>query len=268
MSQEDRVKRMREAGIPMPVTQSLMNEGAISAVPVTSRNADKHARLQALKSGAKKQEIQSLVKGKSVQNSFEGIPEPTQKRRPSSQQVSHLDPDKKVPVKNFAGAKPVSGEFAAMEAMYGGNNSAAPINMTSPDSAGASMMNTTQPDLSVQDDGYGPSFDPMGMLAKKRAEMQQSNQYMKHAVAPGQQHSTEEVQQMSESKQQFDLKYMQQMMQEIANKTISEVLNSYTEKNRDKLTYENVIKTKDGSQVIKAQDGKHYKLVPVKLKRN
>jgi len=258
MSQEERMRRMRERGIPMPITQLPINEGAVGTVPVTAQNADKFARLQALKSGANKQQIQSLVKAKTVQNSFEGIPEPSKKRAPQGHPANQIDPSKVVAVQNFSA--PVSGEFAAMEAMMAGaSNMAAPINMNMQPSS--PVMNTTQPELSVQADGYGPAFDPMGMIAQKRADMQKNNAYMQHALAPNQQ------QEVAPGQQQFDLKYMQQMMQEIAQSTISEVLNSYTEKNKDKLTYENITKTKDGSQVIKTQDGHYFKLVPVKIKQ-
>ena len=59
MTQEERIQKMRERGIPMPITQIPLNEGAVGMIPVTSQNADKHARLQALKSGANKQQVQS-----------------------------------------------------------------------------------------------------------------------------------------------------------------------------------------------------------------
>ncbi|MEK6830228.1 MAG: hypothetical protein AABY15_08995, partial [Nanoarchaeota archaeon] len=73
---------------------------------------------------------------------------------------------------------------------------------------------------------------------------------------------------LNTEQQNFNFQYMQQMMEQIARNTISEVLNSYTEKNRDKLTYEHVnVKTSDGTQVIKTQDGKYFKLVPVTLKK-
>lgn len=259
MTQEERMRRMRERGIPMPITQIPINEGAIGAVPVTAQNADKHARLQALKSGANKQQIQALVKSKSVQNSFEGIPEPSRKKIPQGHIGNQVDPSKVVAVQSFAGAAPISGEFAAMEAMMAGAVGASTsINMQ----PSSTVMNTTQPELSIQQDGYGPSFDPMGMLARKRADMQKNNTYMQHAMAPEQQ-----IQELASNQQNFDIKYMQQMMKEIANNTISEVLNNYTEKNKDKLTYENITKAKDGSQVIKTQDGQYFKLVPVKIKQ-
>jgi len=264
--QEQRIERMKKAGIPLPITQLPINEGAVGTVPVTAQNADKHARLQALKSGANRQQVQSLVRAKTVQNSFEGLPEPSQKRRPQGHPGhpgNQVDPSKVVPVQNFAGAAPVSSEFAAMEAMMAGSSmDMSPINMNM--NSSAPTMNTTQPELTVNQDGYGPSFDPVGMLAQKRQSMQKNNQYLQHAVAP-------ELQQqvVAPGQQQFDFNNMQKMMEEIAKNTISEVLNSYTEKNKDKLTYENVnVKTGDGTKVIKTQDGKYYKLVPVKLKNS
>lgn len=258
--QELRMKRMKEAGIPMPVTQMPLSEGAASAVPVTSQNADKHARLQALKSGANRQQMQSLAKAKSAQNSFEGIPEPTQRRRPGNAPGEQVAADKKVAVQNFQASAPVSSEFAAMEAMFGGGPSAGAINMNMP---AAAPVNTTQPDLTVNQEGYGPDFNPSAMLAQKRAAMKTNSEYMQYAVNPEQQ-----VQQTTSSAQQnFDFNYMKQMMEEIAKNTISEVLNSYTEKNKNKLTYENAFKSKDGSQIVKSTDGQYFKMVPVKIKK-
>lgn len=263
MTQEERIRKMREAGIPMPITQMPLSEGSASAIPVTHQNADKHARLQALKSGANKQAVQTLVASKSQQQSFQGLPEVKQKRRPSNQDT----PVQTVAVESsFGPVSPVSGELAAIEAMMGGSSSPA----YNPQPAQQmNMQQTSQPELSIDPDGYGPTFDPVGMLAKKRQQVQQ-NQYMKftqqetveNALAPLQQQA------MTSSEQQnFDFQNMQKMMEQIAKNTISEVLNSYTEKNKDKLTYERVnVKTGDGNQVIKTQDGKYYKLIPVKLK--
>jgi len=270
-AQEQRIERMRNAGIPLPITQQPMSEGAVGAVPVTPQNSDKHSRLQALKSGANRQQVQSLVKSKTIQSGFEGIPEPSKKRKPGNpaNQMSQVAPEAKVPVRDFAGAAPVSGEFSAMEAMYGGGNSAASINMSQQPKINhnqSQIMSTTQPELSVNEAGYGPSFDPAGILAKKRQSMQQSSQYMQHAVAPDLQEQQKDA---ATGQQQFDFKNMHKMMEEIAKKTISEVLNSYTEKNKDKLTYENVnVKTGDGTKVIKTYDGKYFKLVPVKIKNS
>lgn len=260
--QELRMKRMKEAGIPMPVTQMPLSEGAASAVPVTAQNADKHARLQALKSGANKQQIQSLVKAKSMQGAggFQGIPEPTMRKNPNQPGVAS---DKKVAVQNFQAEAPVSSEFSAMEAMFGGEPSAQAISMQMPTQA---PMNTTQPELTVNQEGYGPDFNPAAMLAKKQAS-RASSEYMKYAVAP-EQHA-QAVQQMSAGQSQagFDFNNMKKMMEEIARQTISEVLNEYTEKNKSKLTYESLGKSKDGSQLIQTTDGHCYKLVPVKIKR-
>ena len=128
------------------------------------------------------------------------------------------------------------------------------INMTAPEK--------TQPKLSISSDGIGPSFDPQGKIAKKRGEIQSNNEYMQYAMNP-----TMPQKEKATNQGQFNMQYMQQMMEQIAKNTISNVLNSYTEKNKNKLTYENYTKTKDGAQVIKTQDGKFYKLVPVRFKK-
>lgn len=262
MTQEERIRRMKEAGIPMPITQMPLSEGSTAAIPVTSSNVDKHARLQALKSGANKHVVQALVTSKSQQQGFEGIPEPKQKRRPQGH-PNQGNPVQTVAVENnFGPVAPISGELAALEAMMGGGSPAynPPIQQTN-------VPQTSQPELSVNQEGYGPDFNPAEMLAKKRQQMQQ-NQYMKFAQEETVNNALAPFSQETINQQQnFDFQNMQKMMEQIAKNTMSEVLNNYADKNKDKLVYEKVnVKTQDGTQVIKTQDGKYYKLVPVKIK--
>jgi hypothetical protein len=270
MSLEERRRKMMEAGIPMPVSQMPLSEGSVSAVPVTMQNADLHSRLQALKSGAQKHVVQDIIKSTNNGSSqqFQAIPEVRKGNK-----VPQVQPQNKVPVQSFSGAKPIGGEFAAMDAMYGGGNDygySQPNINTQAQPYSQIAQQTSQPELSVDQNGYGPEFNPQAILAKKRAQMQQSgNQYMQFAVQPEvaaqsmPNHNLSEI--APQNQQQFNFEYMQQMMQEIAKNTISEVLSSYTEKQKTKLTYENYTKTSDGHQVIKTGDGQFFKLVPVKI---
>ena len=258
---EEQQERARKMGIPMPVTQhGALNEGAVEAIPVTHANASMHERLRALKKGANKTVIKDMIqsKGKNGQT-FEGIPEVKQRRAPAGHPSNKISPGKSVVPKGFDA--PPSGEFAALEAMMGGNTSA-PINMNP-----APAVTGSQPELTVQQDGYGPSYNPESMLAEKRSKMQTDNEYLQYAMNPEQQAQQMQQTEGTTNQEQFDFQNMQKMMQEIAKSTMSEVLNNYTEKNKDKLVYENYTKTKDGAQVIKTQDGKLFKLVPVKLKK-
>lgn len=263
---EERKRRMREKGIPMPITQ--MNEGGgASNIPITASNQDKHARLAALKSGANRQQVQSLVKSKGGSQGFQGIPEAKVRKNPNNPANKLSDQKHAVkPADNFGASAPVSNEFNAMEAMYGGGNDRSQYSAPQQPVLGQqnAPMGTRQPELQIPQDGIGPSFNPQAMLQKKRAMEAQNTQpqegydYMQHAV-------NAQPQAQTQNQSQFDIQYMQQMMQEIAQKTISEVLSEYTEKNQKKgLTYENV-KTKGDAQVIKTQDGKYYKLTPVTL---
>jgi len=262
MTLEERRRRMKEAGIPLPITNPL-SEGSAAAIPVTSQNADKHARLQALKSGANRNQVQSLVKATGSQGNagFQGIPEVKMKKNPNHPGNKLSDPSMAVkPQDNFGPVTPVNDELSAIESMFTGVGASPAYNPM------PAAQNTNQPELSIQQDGYGPTFDPVGMLAKKRQQVQ-GNQYMQFAQQETVQQALAPLQEMSEQ-QNFDFQNMKSMMEQIAKNTISEVLNSYTEKNKGKLTYENVdVKTADGTQVIKTQDGKYYKLVPVKLKK-
>lgn len=256
MTLEERKQRMREAGIPMPITQAPLSEGGVSSVPVTPQNADKHARLQALKSGANRNQVQSLVKAQSVQQSFQPLEAPKPKRRPDANQ----GPVQAVPIQDsFGPVAPVSGELAALEAMMGGVGSTPAYN---PNAAfDPAPVHTSQPELTVSENGYGPAFDPVSMLAKKRQAMAETG-YAQYA-------QPQSMQPQQSLQQNFDFENMQKMMEQIARNTITQVLDSYTERNKEKLTYEHVnVKTNDGTQVIKTQDGQYYKLVPVKVKKN
>lgn len=259
MSQEERMKRMREAGIPMPVTQ--MNEGS-GGIPVTSSNAGRHEKLMALKRGANRDSVKELVGAKSTQNSFNAIPENRNRRQNPNNTVT---PGKSIQLAKFETQK--SSEFDSMESMYGGNDKSYSQPATNMYSNNTGNMDNYQPDLTIPNEGVGPIFDPLAMLAKKRASAttqevpaQHQSEYTKYAV-------TEQNLQQNSQQQSFDFQYLKEMMKEIATNTISEVLNNYTEKNKTKSMYENYTKTKEGNQVVKTQDGKLFKLVPVQIKK-
>ena len=231
MSLDERIKRMREAGIPMPITNQV-NEGTISA-PINPQNADKHARLQALKSGANRNQIQTLVKANGSQSAsaFQGIPEVKMKKNPNHPGNKLSDPSMAVkPQDNFGPVAPVNNELMEVESLFAGDSSASLYNPR------PLSHNTAQPELSVQQDGYGPDFNPAAILEKKRQQAK-SNQYMKFAQEGTVNQALAPLQEMSEQ-QNFDFQNMKSMMEQIAKNTISEVLDSYTEKSKNKLTYE------------------------------
>ncbi len=250
---EEKRARAKRMGIPLPITQ--LSESGIAAAPVTASNADRHSRLAALKSGANKQGMQQLVNSKkSSSQSFQGIPETTQKKRPNNPNNT-VSPGKAVVPRGYEA--PVSDELAAIDAMFGGGGTAR---------ATSSVQGNTT--LSVE--AIGPTFNPAALLAQKNAQaasmanesVQETNtDYLQYA----QNKSVPQGQVVSQ--ESFDFQNMKTMMQEIAKQTISEVLNEYTEKQKNKLTYENYMKTKDGAQVIKTQ-GKFYKLTPVKVTKS
>jgi len=251
---EEQRARAKKMGIPMPITQ--MSEG-VAIAPVTTANSDKHSRLAALKSGANKKGMQDLVNSKSAQDSFQGIPEATQKRKPNpnnpNQPSNMVSPGKSVVPKGHSA--PVNSELSAIDAMFGGGGGGA---VPAPSVGGNAELNY---------DSVGPTFNPAAELAKKNAMahepqvQEQGPDYKQYAVNP-------ESQNQNMTQENFDFQNMQRMMQEIAKKTISEVLNEYTEKQKNKLAYENYTKTKDGAQVIKTNSGKYFKLTPVKITRS
>lgn len=262
MDLEQRKARMKAAGIPMPITQVPISEGAAGAIPVTQKNADLHSRLQALKSGANKQAVQDIVNSKGRQQ-FQAIPEPKRNNHPNQQVAS----DKKVSVQsNFGPKASTSGEFAMMDALYGGDGGgySQPTMNLNP---GAANMANSQPELSIQQDGYGPSFDPRQALAEKNRRAQESGGYMQYA-ANAEQHALEmQQQEMGNNQQvQFNFDNMKRMMEQIAKSTISDVLSEYTEKQKGKLVFENYGKSKDGNQIVKTPEGNYFKMIPVKIK--
>lgn len=256
---EERIKRMREAGIPMPITQVSLNEGGVSAAPITPQNADKHARLQALKSGANKQQIQQLVKSEASTGpgGFKPIPEPSFKKNPNNPQNKISSPDKLVkPLENLVPYSPVNNELKMIEdLMAGGSSVVSPI----PHNQQSNFSENT----TIIPDNYGPEFNPMAIL-KSKQELKSKNQYMQYALSQPEEDFVE-----PSNQQNFDFQNMKAMMEQIAKNTISEVLNSYTEKNNSKLTFEyTTMKASDGNKVIKTSDGNYFKVIPVKVKKN
>jgi len=246
---EEKKARAKRMGIPLPITQ--ISESSVAA-PVTAANADRHARLAAIRSGANKKGMQDLVNSKkSSSQSFQGIPESTQKKNPNNPN-NKVSPGKSVAPRGFEA--PANDELSAIDAMFGG-------------SGGSVAAAPTQGNTNLSVDSIGPTFNPAALLAQKNAQAanvatestQEAGtdylQYAQYQAAP---------QGQTVSQENFDFQNMKTMMQEIAKQTISEVLNEYTEKQKNKLTYENYMKTKDGAQVIKSQ-GKFYKLTPVKI---
>ena len=265
---EQRIARMKEKGIPMPITQmGGMTEGA-STAPVTVANQDMHSRLASLKSGANRQGMNDLVASKSKQQGFQGIPETTQRKNPNNP-ANKVSPGMSVPVKGIQA--PPSGEFSAMEAMYGGANTmdsyGAPQQPAlNPQSHVNPNMKNSQPELSVPNKVAGPVFDPVAMLNQRAAQppvqQEQGYNYLQHAVNPQQGQA-----QNTQQQQQFNFEWFAavNLLEEIAEQTMTKILSEFTEKGKKKLTYEN-IKVKGEDKVIKTQDGKYYIIKPVKLK--
>ena len=150
---------------------------------------------------------------------FQGIPEPKMKKNPNNPANKLSNPGMAVKPASFS--KPSSNDdFAAMEAMITGGSSYE----TAPASASSGHGDLAQPILS-QGSGYGPTFDPVAMLAAKRAKMQASQS----ASASETQSQATPVNQS-----QFDVNQMKSMMEEIAKNTISDVLSTYTNKKQRK----------------------------------
>lgn len=262
MDLEQRKARMKAAGIPMPITQAPISEGASGAVPVTSQNADLHSRLQALKNGANKHAVRDMVinSSKGGPQQFQALPEPKVGKNPNDK----ITPGKSVSVqKSFGPQAKTSGEFAMMDALYSGDGGYSQPKMNL--NPGAGTMDTSQPELSIQQDGYGPAFNPQQALSEKRRKAQDNGGYMQYAANP-EGHAQAMQQEMAPNQQQFNFEYMKKMMEQIAKSTISDVLSEYTQKQKGKLNLESYGKAKDGNQIVKTPEGKYFKMIPVKIK--
>lgn len=261
---EEKRARAKRMGIPMPVTDAPLSEGATTAIPVTQANASMHEKLKALKSGAKRQDMSKLVHAdKTAAGGFQGIPEPKMRKNPNHPSNNLSDPKFAVnPDAGVPAAKSSSNpELNAIEAMFGGSGggSYATPNFN------PQATQTSQPNLTVQEDGYGPEFNPSAMLADKRSKMKNDNNYMQYALDSSVDQMSEAMGNQMAGQTQFDINNMKRMMKEIAMDTISDVLDSYTN-NKGKGIYESYGKTKKGEQIVKDDQGRYYKLVPVNLK--
>lgn len=264
-SREEKIARAKKMGIPMPITDSgVLNEGGVSSVPVTSKNAAAHERIAAIRRGANRGDFSKMINS-TKKGGFEAIPEPKMRKNPNhpanqlSDKKYSVNPDSGAPAANI----PHNSELAAISNMFEGGSSSYNMPSFNPE---AKLSNNQQPDLSIQSDGYGPEFNPTRMISEKRAKMQQS-EYLKYAV-------NNEAEQLASSIEgsvdtsSFDLNSMKKMMENIAKETMNEMLDSYIKKEGKKTFFENTnVKSNDNNKIIKTSEGKYFKLVPVTIKK-
>lgn len=268
---QDLIRKRQEMLRSMGVKNAgkMMSESIVSTNPASLSMAQK---LAAIRNGSAKNEINKYINasGKNAPagaGEFQAIPEPSKKRN-ANQVKEEIKPEYKQHLETFSA--PANQELGAIDALFGGDggggirmssNSAAPINQ----------------ELSI-DNMQMPAFNPQAVLQQKmRAQAQansqsqgQSNSYLKYAseTPPVGYEQFVDADSTPVNQPMFNTAQLQIMMETIAKgiaeKTIRNVLNEYSEQQKGKVFFEYYNKEKG---IIKTPDGKYYRLTQVELKK-
>lgn len=233
-----------------------MNE---SVVATNSASAGMAAKIAAIRGGSAKAELNKFISatGKNAQSAageFQGIPEPSKRKNPN-QAKEQVKPEYSQKVETFESER--NSELDSIEAMMSGGESY---------SRGNSKMMAHNPlnqELSL--DSVMPSFNPHAAIQKRarEAQVQEESQYLKYAGESAQPEFVEVGAQSMANMGQLQ-KMMETIAKGIAEKTIKNVLNEYSEQQKGKVFFEYYNKEKN---IIKTQDGKYFKLTQVELKK-
>jgi hypothetical protein len=250
------------------VTESVVNTG--------SPQSGMAARLAALKKGAAKQEFNKFINatakgGSSADNGFQ-IPETKARTNPNAnpnQKKQEVDPAHKQHIESFGAAPAANGqELNAIEALFGGGDSP----RASSASMGSNMITNNPVDLNLDIETTNfPTFNPHAAIQKAKEKSQQTQSpYLKYASEGAVSNGNEEfVEAGAISQPNINVAMMQTMMETIAKgiaeKTIRNVLNEYTQQQqKGKNYFEYYNKEKN---IIKTPDGKFFRLTQVELKK-
>lgn len=265
---QDLIRRRQEMLKNMGVKNAgtMMNE---SIVTTNSATAGMAAKLAAIRNGSAKAELNKFITatGKNAPSSpgeFQGIPEPTKRKNPN-QQKEEINPEYRQKLETFDTSQ--NQELASIDAMFGGDG---------PVRGGNSQMMAHNPlnqELSL--DSVMPSFNPMAAIQNKARQSSvvqtpSDSPYLKYAsdVSPIQHEQFVEVGSPQQNQFMANTAQLQMMMETIAKgiaeKTIRNVLNEYSEQQKGKVFFEYYNKDKN---IIKASDGKYYKLTQVELRK-
>lgn len=258
--QEQRKKRMAASGIPQ-------NAGQMNQVQVANGAGAGNAFnvINQIKSGSLKNQFSTFLNKETTQ-SFKAIPTPKQS---NGQQVKE---ESKVPVQEFTSAVR-NPEADMLESMFGGNVGGG--QMPSMQQGMQMQQRPMTTDLNI-DNIAMPAFNPHQQIlskANQQPQMQQQGQFNQYALQNNgqvpmqpQQMGFEEgpMVDMAAQNQGFQMQQMQQMMQEIASKTVKSMLHNLGSGNAN-LFETTKYRTKDGNKVIKTADGKYYKITPVTI---
>lgn len=268
---QDLIKRRQEMFKNMGVKKAgiMMNESIVA----NSANSSMAQKLAAIRSGSARAELNKYINatGKNAPGGFQGIPEPTQKRN-SNQPKEEVKPEYKQQLETFSAPSSNSQELGAIDALFGGDG---PSRMSTSNSGSQmSAQNPLSQELSI-DNMVMPTFNPQAALQQKmRAQTQaqaqsQNNPYLKYASdTPPVGHEQFVDIGASVNQPTFNTAQLQVMMETIAKgiaeKTIRNVLNEYSEQQKGKIFFEYYNKEKG---IIKTADGKYYRLTQVELRK-
>lgn len=254
-----RQEMLAKMGVPnggKTVMESVVNTGNASSSMA--------ARIAAIRNGSAREELNKYISatGKSggadggpsaSGGGFQALPEPKMKRGPSQD----VKPEYKQKLEDFGGpTASVNSELSSIEALFGGDGG-------SRSSGGGNQFqqNLVNTNFDI-DSARMPTFNPHAALQKKLREKegQGGNNFQEEFVPvnPGN----------AVGQPQFNVQQLQVMMETIAKgiaeKTIKNVLNEYSEQQKNKNYFEYYNKEKT---VIKMSDGKLYRLQQVQLKQ-
>lgn len=230
------------------------------------------AKLAAIRSGANKQDFSKYINAKSGNGqgsapggSFEALPEPKRKKNPNDV----VNPEYSQQIEEFSAPRSSgNSELDAINAMFGEFGGGGAV---------SSRPSMGQPQNDFQMDietANMPSFNPHLALqnkARKVMENQPDSPYLKFASNTPQPQYQQQQQQPQYQQPEMggvNMANLQMMMETIAKgvaeKTIRNVLNEFSNQQKGKLQFEYYNKEKG---IVKGSDGKLYRLQPVEIRK-
>lgn len=279
----EQIMELREKRRQMFEQMGIKNAGQMmteSTVATGAKNMNILQKIQQIKSGAAKSELNKYVNATAKPGSlpgsqgFDPIPVSKPKKGPNPQQQQAVDPKNRVEVQSFSNlvSHIDNSELAAIDAMFGGG---APRMRMSPQQmafdSGQPIMQQRPMQLDLDSTlSQMPMFNPQ--TAINRAKSKANSQYLQFAQGQPIGSPEDYVVQDPYANQQTNAMgmtpAMKMMMETIAKtmaeQTIRKVLTEFTEQQRGKNYFE--VYNKD-QNIVRTADGKLYKLTPVQVKK-
>lgn len=283
------IDALREQRRQMFEKMGIKNAGQMVAettVASGAKNLNVLQKIQQIKSGAAKSEINKYVSAASKSNGsstpglagFDPIPEVKPNRQNPNAPTQQVNSEYKVPLDNFSAPNRGvdNSELSMIDAMFSGEGSRVSMNPYGGNAFDSGQPLIPQRSQNTQLDlgntlNAMPSFNPEHAVQRAQAKAQ-SNSFLQFAQQnPAGNPSDYGVQDpyVAQQAQSMGITPAMKMMMEsiaktMAEQTIKKVLTDFTETQKSKMFYEVYNKEKS---IIKTADGKLYKLTPVQIKR-